>query len=614
MKIRSKISISVAVGTITLALSLAVISFLSFRSTSLENEHEHGELASELTRNELMISFMQGSFDHDKLEAHVKTHIPDLHEIRIVRAKAAEDQFGKGEHTPNDAEREAILKGSSTEQLIETVNGVKYQFITPFYADQSCLQCHKVSVGTLLGLVNVELDLTSQRADAMATAYTLIIFLILFSIILGFALRRMIMPIVDTTQKMQMVVAKAEHGDFSGRLDDKRTDELGEMAKETNQLMQTLEDSFGTIVNHVESMEVYRHIGSNNNLLLRTIESVKSMVDAARFKQTIEDDRNLEDVYSRISDILEGHFQLNRFSMYEVNQDKHQMSLVFSKGIPEGSELWCSLEIKVDNSVCRACRTAQDIDSTIEKHLCPAFTGNDQQLENHLFHFCIPLIMGGKVGGVLQVVYPEEERKAVHAILPSVRTYLTEAAPVIESKRLNKIMHESTLRDPMTGLFNRRFLEEFESRLIATVERRKSTVALLMCDIDYFKETNDTHGHQVGDQVLITMSQIMGKSVRQSDYIIRMGGEEFLVILMDTHEDKVAETAERIRSDLEAHVFKTPSGSFTKTMSIGVDIFNGEGDSLTECIHHADLALYHAKEGGRNRVVRYEHGKNDSKK
>ncbi len=614
MKIRTKLSLFVAAGALTLAGSLATISFLSFRATSLVNEREHGQLASELTRNELLISFMQGGFDHEKLEAHVKTHIPDLHEIRIVRAKATEDQFGKGDHTPNDAEREAILKGSAIEQLIETMDGVKYEYITPYYADQSCLQCHKVPVGTLLGLVNIELDLTAQRTDAMATAYTLIVFLMFFSVLLGFALRRMIMPIVDTTQKMRDVVEKAENGDFSGRLNEQRDDELGQMAKETNTLMQTLERSFGEIVTHVESMEVYRHIGSNSNLLLRTIESVKSMVDAARFKQTIEDDRNLEDVYSRIFDILEGHFHLHRFSMYEVNQDKHQMQLVFSKGIPENTELWCSLEIKVDNSVCRACRTAQDIDSTVEKHICPAFTGNQLQPEKHLYHFCVPLIMGGKVGGVLQVVYSGDEREAVLAVLPSVRTYLTEAAPVIESKRLNKIMHESTLRDPMTGLFNRRFLEEFEVRLIATIERRKSSVALLMCDIDHFKETNDTYGHQVGDQVLVTMAKIMGKSVRQSDYIIRMGGEEFLIILMDALEEKVSETAERIRADLEAHVFKTPSGSFTKTMSIGMDIFNGEGDSLTECIHHADLALYHAKEGGRNRVVRYEHGKKSKNK
>jgi len=614
LKIRSKISIFVAVGAITLALSLAIISFLSFRATSLENEHEHGQLASELTRNELMLSFLEGTFEHEELEAHVKTHIPDLHEIRIVRAKAVEDEYGKGDHKPSDVEREAILKGSSTEQLIETIDGVKYQYITPFYADQSCLRCHKVPMGTLLGLVNIELDLTSQRADAMTTAYTLIIFLMLFSIALGFALRRMIMPIVDTTQRMQDVVHKAESGDFSGRLDDKRDDELGQMAKETNQLMQTLENSFGTIVSHVESMEVYRNAVNSDNLLLRTIESVKSMVDAARFKQTIEDDRNLEDVYKRIYDILETHFSIQRFSLYEVDQDKHRMSLVFSKGLPEENELWCSLEIKLDNSICRACRTAQDIDSTTETKICPAFSGNEIETKSHLNHFCIPLIMGGKVGGVLQVNYTDEEAERVQALLPSIRTYLIEAAPVIESKRLNKMMHESTLRDPMTGLFNRRFLEELEPRLISMVKRDKITVALLMADIDHFKDTNDTYGHQIGDTVLIATAQIMGKSVRQSDYIIRMGGEEFLILLMDTHEEKVAETAERIRADLEAHVFKTGAGSFTKTMSIGYDIFNGEGDTLSEAIHHADLALYHAKEGGRNRALRYIHGKNTDEK
>lgn len=605
MKIRTKVSMFVAVGAIIMAISLTGISFLSFRETSLVNEREHGEMASELVRNELLISFMQGTYDHEKLDAHVKTHIPDLHEIRIVRAMAIEKEMGKGTHSANDIEKKALLTGTAMDQLIETIDGVKYQYITPYYAEEACLQCHDTPVGTLLGVVNIELDLTSQRADAMASAYLLIGFLIAFSIVLGVALRRLIMPIVDTTVSMQSVVGKAENGNFSGRLDESRDDELGQISKQTNQLMETLENSFGTIVSQVESMEMHRNEGFSKNLLVRTIESVKNMVEATRFKQTIEDDRNLEDVYRRIFVVLENHFSLKRFSMYEANHDKHQLNLIFSKGVPEKANLWCSEEIKADNSACRACRTAQDIDSTVEKNICPSFAGNEVQTKAELEHFCIPFIMGGKIGGVLQVVYSGDEAKEVQANFPTIRTYLSEAAPVIESKRLNKVLHESTLKDPMTGLFNRRFLEEFEPGLTASVSRSKKPVAVLMCDIDYFKDTNDTHGHQVGDSVLITAAQIMGKSVRANDYVIRFGGEEFIILLMDASDEKIAEIAERVRTDLEAHEFKAVSGSFNKTISIGVDVYTAEGETLSECIHNADLALYEAKEGGRNRVVRH---------
>lgn len=605
MKIRTKISLFVAIGAVVMAVSLASISFLSFRETSLDNEREHGELASELVRNELLISFMAGEFDHEELDAHVRTHIPDLHEIRIIRSKAVERQMGKGEHSANEVEKEAILKGTATDQLIETADGVKYQYITQYYAEKSCLKCHEGEEGALLGLVNIELDLTGQRASAMASAYLLIAFLTAFSIILGVALRRMIMPIVDTTLSMQSVVGKAENGDFSGRLNETRDDELGQISKQTNQLMQTLESSFGSIVMHVESMEMHRHDGGSKNLLLRTIESVKNMVEATRFKQTIEDDRNLEDVYQRIFVALDEHFSLKYFSLYEANHDKHQMKLVFAKGLPEKAKLWCSEEIKVDNTACRACRTAQDIDSTIEKNICPAFAGNDVQSEVDLEHFCIPFIMGGKIGGVLQVVYGSDEAEEVQQNLHTIRTYLSEAAPVIESKRLNKVLHESTLKDPMTGLFNRRFLEEFEPKLTASVLRSKNPVAVLMCDIDFFKETNDTHGHQVGDTVLIAAAEIMGKSVRGNDYIIRFGGEEFVILLMDASEKEIMEISERIRHDLESHEFKAESGSFNKTISIGIDIYSGENKTLNECIHHADSALYQAKESGRNRAIRY---------
>jgi len=329
------------------------------------------------------------------------------------------------------------------------------------------------------------------------------------------------------------------------------------------------------------------------------------MVDAARFNQTIEDDRNLEDVYKRIFDILENHFSLKRFSMYEIDQVKHRTNLVFNKGLPEGASLWCDEEILLDNSVCRACRTAQIIDSALEDHICPAFAGNTLQSDTHLQHFCFPLIMDGKTGAVLQVLYARDEAKAVQASFRSIGTYLAEAAPVLESKRLNKVLHESALRDPMTGLFNRRFLEEFQPRLTSSIKRNNSTAALLMCDIDHFKETNDTYGHQVGDEVLISAARVMSGSVRDCDYIVRIGGEEFLILLMDTLEEKAAEIAERIRADLEAQKFASASGSFSKTISIGIAIFDGESPSLNESIHQADLALYQAKVSGRNQAVKY---------
>jgi len=217
-------------------------------------------------------------------------------------------------------------------------------------------------------------------------------------------------------------------------------------------------------------------------------------------------------------------------------------------------------------------------------------------------------MQGGRIGVVLQIIYEDGEADEIRKKLPYIRTYFSEASPVIESKRLTEMLHASTLKDPLTGLYNRRFLDQFTVRLVASAERSKKNIALLMCDIDFFKETNDTYGHKTGDAVLIGTANILTKLVRPTDFVIRYGGEEFLIILPEADEEKALDVAERIRRAQEENVFSAESARFSKTLSIGLAIYPVGSATFDESIHFADTALYAAKKSGRNRVVLYEEG------
>ena len=159
---------------------------------------------------------------------------------------------------------------------------------------------------------------------------------------------------------------------------------------------------------------------------------------------------------------------------------------------------------------------------------------------------------------------------------------------------------DASLKDPMTDLYNRRFFDEFQRNL--SFDRK---TAVLACDVDHFKATNDTYGHAVGDMVLKEVAAIMMKCVRESDYVIRIGGEEFAILIQEPSDEVAQITAERIRQMLAGHVFHTASDEFSKTVSIGIAVFPDDADSLAGCLELADKALYQAKEGGRDRVVRY---------
>lgn len=168
-------------------------------------------------------------------------------------------------------------------------------------------------------------------------------------------------------------------------------------------------------------------------------------------------------------------------------------------------------------------------------------------------------------------------------------------------RRGHRIMNErrSALFDPLTDLFNRRSFESFFDKEASRSTRSGQPMALIMCDLDHFKEVNDHYGHGVGDQVLVTMADIIRRNLRRSDMPCRWGGEEFAMLLPETTLEDATAKAQKIRRDVE-------ECSFCKnvhiTASFGVASFLPDED-LLPLQHRADQALYQAKDEGRNKVV-----------
>ncbi|MCA9555431.1 MAG: GGDEF domain-containing protein, partial [Myxococcales bacterium] len=151
-------------------------------------------------------------------------------------------------------------------------------------------------------------------------------------------------------------------------------------------------------------------------------------------------------------------------------------------------------------------------------------------------------------------------------------------------------------RDPLTGLFNRRHLDDSIDREFSRSKRNNSPVAAWMVDIDHFKAFNDTHGHPAADRVLAEFGRLLRTSCRDMDLACRFGGEEFVVILPDCTREDAARRAEAFRE-------KVANTALEITVSVGVAEFPGDGHSWEMVLRRADDALYQAKRTGRNRVV-----------
>jgi diguanylate cyclase (GGDEF)-like protein len=173
-----------------------------------------------------------------------------------------------------------------------------------------------------------------------------------------------------------------------------------------------------------------------------------------------------------------------------------------------------------------------------------------------------------------------------------------------ELERFNETLWDQATRDGLTGLYNHRYFQETLSREIARSMRQGKPLSLILLDVDSFKRYNDKHGHQMGDDVLRGIGEILRRRIRKSDIAARYGGEEFVVLLSDVGREQCMQVAEGLREEIAGHPFPgwdTQSPGVV-TASFGVAFFPEDGPDPATLIREADRAMYRAKQAGRNRV------------
>jgi diguanylate cyclase (GGDEF)-like protein len=218
---------------------------------------------------------------------------------------------------------------------------------------------------------------------------------------------------------------------------------------------------------------------------------------------------------------------------------------------------------------------------------------------------CIPIVGRGQILGMLHLRGEFlRSRKTRVALDDSIERLTDQLSLSLTNIELRERLENMALRDGLTGLYNRRFLDEMLERDLAKLKRDNKLAALLLLDVDHFKRFNDTHGHQAGDEALRRVATALAASVRVSDVVCRYGGEEFLVFLPDCNMDEATAKAEKIRAAV-AGISMTMGERVIPgvTISIGLAMFPAQASTRAQLIQSADAALYRAKGAGRNRVV-----------
>jgi diguanylate cyclase (GGDEF)-like protein/PAS domain S-box-containing protein len=219
-------------------------------------------------------------------------------------------------------------------------------------------------------------------------------------------------------------------------------------------------------------------------------------------------------------------------------------------------------------------------------------------------YLCTPIVAQGETLGIVHFQATNEAPKLDASELSFKTTFAGQVGLSLANIRLREALRTQSVRDALTGLYNRRYLEEVLDREVRRAARAAQSLGVLMIDLDHFKNFNDTYGHEAGDAVLRETGQFLAKGIRAEDFVCRFGGEEFVVILPTADVEASRARAERLRSRMrELTVMHQGKSLGMVTISVGVAAFPEHGMSPKELMAAADAALYEAKRGGSDQVA-----------
>lgn len=225
---------------------------------------------------------------------------------------------------------------------------------------------------------------------------------------------------------------------------------------------------------------------------------------------------------------------------------------------------------------------------------------------------CVPMMAHGEALGLLYLDSGQHESKNVEQPTTQLseseqrlaKTFAEQTALALANLKMREMLKIQSVRDPLTGLYNRRYMEESLNRELRRAVRKKSELGVMMLDVDHFKKFNDTFGHEAGDSVLRSLGNLLRTQFRTEDIVCRYGGEEFTIILPDTSLQLTQERAEQIREAAKRELVQLRSQSLGPvSLSIGLSSFPANGSTSETLLGAADAALYRAKEAGRDRVM-----------
>jgi len=599
-----KILVIVSGLMLTFLFVIIAVVIVNFRNYSLKKEYIKAETIASLVKDGLTAHMASGTMAQRELFIDNATKSSKAQSTWIFRTDKVVQLFGEGfakETIRDDIDKKMIKTAKIQEVLNDSLIRPTIRITIPYIAtsnsNPNCLNCHtNAKEGEVLGGISMVFDVADARLSGLQTILKILGIAFIFIVIFIFIANRFFKPYIGALVTIKESLKKANEGDYRTRIEIKGDSESTEVFKWMNSLLEKLEKTIGAIDKNI-SLFVADRRQKFHDPLEKSQFIIEDIGRIYKFKRTIEQDTTKEVIYKRLIKIFKEQLKLNDISLYEVDIKRDKRVLIYD----DTPEQYCSMADEKTSERCRAYRTNSIILSDDFENIC-------QSCDSPKEYLCINYPIDENVSLVINIKPKDKEKLFENKkSIGYIKNYLESARPVLQSKILTEILQKSNMIDGLTKLFNRKFLNIFMDTTVKEYRR----FAVAMVDIDFFKKVNDTYGHDAGDVVLKGLSKLFKKSIGKEDMVFRFGGEEFLIFISNVEDAKAI--AEKIRKAFEESTFNVNGQTIKKTLSVGVAIYPQDNNNIWGTIKCSDIALYEAKDSGRNRVVMYENVKDKTK-
>jgi len=592
---------------ILLAVTITALSLYNLRNIGIKSAIHNAQAISEVVKSGLTSHMLNANMHQVDTFVSSVSSMNNVKKIWLVRGDLVNNQFGessKSKMARDELDKSVLLSGDMQYEIDESFTTTTVRVTIPYNAiaenNIDCLKCHNVKQGETLGAVSLVLDISRLKEIGIESIYIIILVVTFAVFIIMYLSRRIFKPYLALFDNFNSNINSAVKGKFlKVKTPSGISGDLVSLTDDYNKLIMNFKDTSGDIEKKLQGFIGYKIHPNGHNPLDESKEIVENLSGLYQFKKEIELDSTRDEIYTRLSQVFINKFKVKNFTFVEIDMLKQKMSVV----VKEGNMFCCEKTMNESPELCRAARTKNDVVSMDYHSTCPYFE------EKNKFYYCTNINISKNINLIINFVFDtKEELEDVKNQITFIQSYINEAAPSLEVKLLMKALKESAFTDGLTGLYNRKFLEENTKKLIPQARREEFNIGLLMLDMDHFKAVNDEYGHDIGDKVLKELSRILMETVRESDIVIRYGGEEFMVLLVGVKsEEDAIEVAHKIGKKVRENEIDVYAGAkLKKTVSIGLSMFPQDSTNFNTIQKNADIALYEAKSTGRDKVVRFQ--------